>query len=108
MTIKLEASAVLWAAKKCDHYLCGMPLFIVITNSKPLASLVNGSAESAVKSMKDLITKLGGRINSEEFKMASLSWRVTPYANGFGPAYGFNGRHLRALLPDVRDPHISA
>ncbi|TRY73283.1 hypothetical protein TCAL_15759 [Tigriopus californicus] len=24
------------------------------------------------------------------------------------PAYGFYGRHLRALLPDVRDPHITA
>ena len=48
-TIELEASAILWAVQKCDHYLRGMPSFKVVTDhpplvgifDKPLAALAN-------------------------------------------------------------------
>ena len=54
--------------------------------------------------MKGLLDKLGGRIQSEEFLLAILAWRTTPPADGFSPAFGLFGRHLRAELPDIRVP----
>jgi hypothetical protein len=35
-TVELEASAILWAAQKCDHYLRGMLRFLIFTDHKPL------------------------------------------------------------------------
>ena len=51
----------------------------------------NGLAEATVKSMKRLLEKLDGRIDSDEFKIALLAWRTTPRADGFAPAFGFYG-----------------
>ena len=74
--------------------------------SSPYHPASNGLAEAAVKSMKRLLEKLDGRVDSDEFKLALLAWRTTPRTDGFAPAFGFYGRHLRTLLPDVRDPII--
>jgi hypothetical protein len=35
-TVELEASAILWATVKCDHYLRGMVAFTIKTDHKPL------------------------------------------------------------------------
>ena len=35
-TVELEATAILWAVNKCDHYLRGISSFSVITDHKPL------------------------------------------------------------------------
>ncbi|XP_059079933.1 uncharacterized protein LOC131878051 [Tigriopus californicus] len=74
--------------------------------SSPYNPKSDGLAEAGVKAMKALLSKLDSKFNSEDFKIALLSWRTTPRADGFSPSYGFFGRHLRTLLPDVRDRHI--
>ena len=38
-TIELEASAIMWAVFKCDHYLRGMRSFVVVTDHKPLKGI---------------------------------------------------------------------
>lgn len=62
----------------------------------------NGLAEAAVKSMKSLLKKLD--LKDPVFRSALLSWRNTPRADGYSPAFAFFGRHLRGLLPDARPP----
>ncbi|TRY81222.1 hypothetical protein TCAL_14162 [Tigriopus californicus] len=47
-----------------------------------------------------------GKFGGDEFKLALFSWRNTPRADGFSPAYAFLGRQIRGLLPDARD-HVS-
>ena len=54
--------------------------------------------------MKGLLSKIGGSVAHEDFRQALLAWRNTPRADGFSPAFGFFGRHIRGCLPDVRDP----
>ena len=39
--VELEALAILWAIKKCNVYLAGLPFFTVITDHQPLKSLFN-------------------------------------------------------------------
>ena len=40
-TIELEATAVVWAMKKCHIFLAGLPNFQVITDHKPLIPIIN-------------------------------------------------------------------
>ncbi|XP_059096118.1 uncharacterized protein LOC131890725 [Tigriopus californicus] len=63
----------------------------------------NGAAKVGVKSVKKLLEKIGGDISEEAFQEALLMWRTTPHSDGFSPAYGFFGRVLRTMLPDIRE-----
>jgi transposase InsO family protein len=74
--------------------------------SSPYNPRSNGLAEAAVKNVKSLIEKVGGSIENVKFREALLAWRTTPRADGFSPAFGFYGRHLRTSLPDARDPSL--
>jgi hypothetical protein len=73
---------------------------IVHETSSPYHPASNGLAEAAVKSMKRLLSKLGG-VDNVVFRSALLEWRNTPRADGFSPAIGFFGRRLRTLLPSA-------
>jgi hypothetical protein len=70
--------------------------------SSPYNPRSNGLAEAAVKSMKHLLTKVGTDVNGPEFRLSLLEWRNTPRTDGWSPAYGFFGRHLRTQLPGAR------
>ena len=39
--IELELLAVVWATKKCRHYLLGLPHFDIIIDHKPLRPILN-------------------------------------------------------------------
>ena len=69
--------------------------------SSPYHHQSNGFAESAVKSMKSLITKIAadGNIDSEEFNAALLELRNTPNAGGLSPSQIVFGHSLRSLVP---------
>jgi transposase InsO family protein len=70
---------------------------ILHETSSPYHPASNGLEEAAVKSMKRLLSKLGG-VNNVVFQSALLKWRNTPRAEGFSPPIGFFGRRLRTLL----------
>ena len=74
--------------------------------SSPYNPRSNGLAEAAVKSVKSLLRKLDGKFD-DEFRVAHLAWRSTPRPDGFSPAFGFFGRHIRTTTPDIRDPALS-
>ena len=59
----------------------------------------NGLAESAVKALKTLLSKTGGRFNSEEFDEGLLELRNTPRKAGKSPAEIVFGHPLRSRLP---------
>ena len=67
--------------------------------SSPYNSQSNGLAESAVKSMKYLLTKCQG--NLVNFRQCLAEWRNTPRADGFSPSQIFFGRRQRGLLPTL-------
>lgn len=75
--------------------------------SSPYNPRSNGLAEATVKAMKSLLDKLNGQIDGRAFRLALLTWRNTPRADGFSPAAGFFGRHQRTLLPDARNPNVN-
>ncbi|XP_059083483.1 uncharacterized protein K02A2.6-like, partial [Tigriopus californicus] len=79
----------------CNHF------GIHVQTSSPYHPRSNGLAEAAVKSMKSLLKKLGG-LNEDVFWGALLEWRCTPRADGFSPAFGFYGRHLKTKLPSAK------
>jgi hypothetical protein len=58
--------------------------------------------------MKHLLIKVGKDVSGVDFRLALLAWRSTPRADGFSPAFAFHGRHLRTLLPDVRQAAVPA
>jgi hypothetical protein len=80
---------------------CGQYNVIHVTSS-PYNPRSNGLAEAAVKSVKSLLKKVGQDAHGAAFRLALLEWRNTPRADGFSPAYGFFGRHLRTQLPEIR------
>ena len=59
----------------------------------------NGLAESAVKALKTLLLKTGGKYNSEEFNQGLLELRNTPRAGGKSPAEIVFGQPLRSHIP---------
>ncbi|XP_059097952.1 uncharacterized protein K02A2.6-like [Tigriopus californicus] len=76
-------------------------LGIIFETSSPYNPCSNGLAEAAVKSMKSLLQKHVG-IDGNEFRAALLEWRATPRPDGYKPALGYFGRHLRTRLPTAR------
>lgn len=80
----------------CEKY------YIRHDTSSPYNARSNGLAEAAVKSMKYLLKKVN--LKDGDFRVALAAWRSTPRADGFSPAFGFFGRHLRGNLPDLRSP----
>lgn len=77
---------------------------IMNETSSPYNPRSNGLAEAAVKSVKNLMKKVGS--NQKTFREALFAWRLTPRSDGFSPFFGFFGRNPRSLLPDVRDPPL--
>ena len=59
----------------------------------------NGLAESAVKALKTLLLKTGGRYDSEAFNEGLLELRNTPRAGGKSPAEIVFGHPLRSRVP---------
>ncbi len=59
----------------------------------------NGLAESAVKALKTLLLKTGGRYQSDEFNQGLLELRNAPRAGGKSPAEIVFGQPLRSLVP---------
>ena len=60
----------------------------------------NGHAENGVKTAKHLLAKVDA--NMRQFYSHLFSWRNTPRADGYAPAYLFFGRRLRSTLPSLR------
>ena len=74
---------------------------VIHITSSPHHHQANGDAESAVKSMKNLVIKCteDGNIDSEEFLVALLEWRNTPGQTGYSPAQILFGSPMRTLIP---------
>jgi hypothetical protein len=70
---------------------------IVHETSSPYHPVRYGFAEAAVKSMKRLLSKVGG-VDNVVFRPALLKWRNTPRADRFSLAISFFGRWLQTLL----------
>ncbi|TRY78099.1 hypothetical protein TCAL_14403 [Tigriopus californicus] len=51
--------------------------------------------------MKSLLKKVN--LKEEAFREALFFWRLTPRADGFSPAHGFFGRHVRSRWPNARE-----
>eukprot|EP00095_Tigriopus_kingsejongensis_P000402 snap_masked-scaffold19_size710362-processed-gene-4.9 protein:Tk00402 transcript:snap_masked-scaffold19_size710362-processed-gene-4.9-mRNA-1 annotation:"PREDICTED: uncharacterized protein LOC100900865" len=64
--------------------------------SSPYNHQSNGHAESAVKSMKHLVTKSG---SWPKFQLALREWRNTPTSKGLSPAQLLFNRRQRTLAP---------
>ena len=72
---------------------------IVHETSSPYFPASNGLAESALKSVKYLLTKCAQ--TKEDFSHALLAWRNVPRADGISPAQAFLGRRQRTSLPNL-------
>ena len=59
----------------------------------------NGLAESAVKALKTLLLKTGGRFNSEQFNEGLLELRNSPRPGGKSPAEIVFGHPIRSRVP---------
>ena len=61
----------------------------------------NGHAESAVKSMKQLIAKTttNGNIDNDDFCNGLLEYRNTSGKTGYSPAKILFGHHLISIIP---------
>ena len=67
--------------------------------SSPHNPQSNGAAEAMVKSVKYLLKKCGGNINSEQFLAGIIELRNTPREDGLSPAERLFGHPLRSLVP---------
>ena len=72
---------------------------IIHETSSPYFPASNGLAESAVKSVKYLLTKCAH--TKEDFSAALLAWRNVPRADGISPSQAFLGRRQRTSLPNL-------
>ena len=67
--------------------------------SSPMYPQSNGSAERAVKTVKQLLYKAAEA--DQDLYLSLLAYRVTPLSNGFSPAQLLMGRQLRSTLPQM-------
>ena len=67
--------------------------------SSPHHHQSNGFAEAMVKSVKHVLAKTGGDINSQEFADGMLELRNTPREDGLSPAQRLFRRPLRTRVP---------
>ena len=65
----------------------------------------NGHGESAVKQVKYLLQKTGGK-NSQAFKKGLIAYRNSPRKSGFSPCMLFFGRRMRSQLPALPSHYV--
>ena len=60
-TIELEATAVVWALKKCRIFLAGLPSFQILTDHKPLIPIINSKTLDEIENprLQRLKMKMG-------------------------------------------------
>lgn len=78
--------------------------------SSPGYAQSNGLAESAVKQVKYLLTKCGGRVDSSAFVEGLLAYRAMPRDGGLSPAHLVFGKAPRTRvlqLAEARSPKVS-
>ncbi|XP_059092242.1 uncharacterized protein LOC131887628 [Tigriopus californicus] len=66
--------------------------------SSPYHPASNGLEEASVKSVKRLLSKMGG-VGNPKFRSALLERRCTPWVDEFSPAKAFHAQQVRSLLP---------
>ena len=74
--------------------------------SSPSYPQSNGLAESAVKRVKHLLTKCGGKAESPAFVEGLLAYRATPRDGGLSPAHLVFGRAPRTRVPQLPEARV--